>query len=137
MFQKTLNQGIAGDNIGVLLRGIQKNEIERGMVLAKPNSINACDEFYSEVYILTTKEGGRHTAIQKGYRPQFYIRTTDITGEIIHCFDNKNNELELVMPGDTVTFHIKLIIPIALESQTRFAIREGNRTIGSGLITKI
>ena len=136
MFQKTLDKGIAGDNIGVLLRGIEKVEVLRGMVLAKPGTITPHTTFEAEVYILKKEEGGRHTSIYKGYRPQFYVRTTDVTGELSH-FYSENQEIEMVMPGDNVRIQIELIVPIAMENGMRFAIREGGRTIGSGLITKI
>ena len=136
MFQKTLDSGMAGDNIGVLLRGVQKNEIVRGMVLAKPGSINPHSKFDAEVYILTKAEGGRHTAIFKGYRPQFYFRTTDVTGAISE-FSSEGEVIEMVMPGDNVTMSIELITPIAIEKGMRLAIREGGRTVGSGLVTNI
>jgi elongation factor Tu len=136
MFQKTLDSGMAGDNIGVLLRGIQKTEVLRGMVLAKPGSINPHTQFEAEVYILTKDEGGRHTAIFKGYRPQFYVRTTDVTGAISE-FSSEGNVVQMVMPGDNVTMKIELIAPIAIEKGMRLAIREGGRTVGSGLVTKI
>jgi elongation factor Tu len=130
MFKKQLEQGQAGDNAGVLLRGIEKNDIERGMVLAKPGSVTPHTEFDAEVYVLTKDEGGRHTPFFKGYKPQFYIRTTDVTGEIE--FDG-----EMVMPGDKVEMKVKLIQPIAIEAGLRFAIREGGRTVGAGVVSKI
>ena len=130
MFKKLLDQGQAGDNIGALLRGIEREEIERGQVLAKPGSITPHTEFESEVYVLTKDEGGRHTPFFKGYKPQFYIRTTDVTGECTF-------EQEMVMPGDTVKMAVKLIAPIAMEDGLRFAIREGGRTVGAGVVTKI
>lgn len=136
MFQKTLDKGLAGDNIGILLRGIQKNDVARGMVLSKPGSINPHTKFDAEVYILTKDEGGRHTAIFKGYRPQFYVRTTDVTGQISE-FSSEGSEVEMVMPGDNVSMRIELIAPIAVENGMRLAIREGGRTVGSGLVTKI
>lgn len=136
MFQKTLDKGMAGDNIGVLLRGVQKAEVLRGMVLSKPGSINPHTKFDAEVYILTKDEGGRHTAIFKGYRPQFYVRTTDVTGQISE-FSSEGESLEMVMPGDNVSMRIELIAPIAIENGMRLAIREGGRTVGSGLVTKI
>jgi elongation factor Tu len=136
MFQKTLDKGMAGDNIGILLRGVQKNDVLRGMVLAKPGSINPHTSFEAEVYILTKEEGGRHTAIFKGYRPQFYVRTTDVTGQIAE-FASEGAAVEMVMPGDNVTMKIELISPIAIENGMRLAIREGGRTVGSGLVTKI
>jgi elongation factor Tu len=136
MFQKTLDKGIAGDNIGALLRGIQKADVIRGMVLSKPGSIKPHTKFEAEVYILTEKEGGRHTSIYEGYRPQFYVRTTDVTGQIL-SFSAEGIQLDLVMPGDNVTMLIELISPIAIEYGMRLAIREGSRTVGSGLVTKI
>ncbi|OGL34872.1 translation elongation factor Tu [Candidatus Saccharibacteria bacterium RIFCSPHIGHO2_12_FULL_47_16b] len=132
MFKKNLDQGQAGDNVGVLLRGIERDDIERGQVLAKPGSITPHTEFDSEVYILTKEEGGRHTPFFKGYKPQFYFRTTDVTGEVELPADK-----EMVMPGDTVTFKVKLQAPIAMEQGLRFAIREGGRTVGAGVVTKI
>lgn len=136
MFQKILESGMAGDNIGILLRGVQKADISRGMVLAKPGSINPHTKFDAEVYILTKDEGGRHTAIFQGYRPQFYVRTTDVTGAINQFFSD-GEEVEMVMPGDNVTMRIELISPIAIENGMRLAIREGGRTVGSGLVTNI
>jgi elongation factor Tu len=136
MFQKTLDKGMAGDNIGVLLRGVQKTDVARGMVLSKPGSINPHTKFDAEVYILTKDEGGRHTAIFKGYRPQFYVRTTDVTGQIAE-FSSEGETIEMVMPGDNVSMRIELIAPIAIENGMRLAIREGGRTVGSGLVTKI
>jgi len=135
MFQKTLDKGFAGDNIGILLRGVQKTDITRGMVLAKPGSIKPHVKFEAEVYLLTKEEGGRNNPISKGYRPQFYVRTTDVTGEILKFTSDDENEK--AMPGDNITMTIKLISPIAIENGMRFAIREGGRTVGSGLITKI
>ena len=132
MFRKQLEQGEAGDNAGLLLRGIEREEIERGQVLAKAGSITPHTEFDAEVYILKKEEGGRHTPFFKGYKPQFYIRTTDVTGEIELPADR-----EMVMPGDNVTFHVKLGSEIALNEGTRFAIREGGRTVGAGVVTKI
>ena len=136
MFQNTLEKGMAGDNIGILLRGVQKADVLRGMVLSKPGSINPHTKFEAEVYILTKDEGGRHTAIFKGYRPQFYVRTTDVTGQISD-FTSEGETLEMVMPGDNVNMRIELISPIAIENGMRLAIREGGRTVGSGLVTKI
>jgi len=136
MFQKTLDKGMAGDNIGILLRGVQKTDVLRGMVLSKPGSIKPHTKFDAEVYILTKEEGGRHTAIFKGYRPQFYVRTTDVTGAILE-FTADGEAIEMVMPGDNVTMNIELIAPIAIENGMRLAIREGGRTVGSGLVTKI
>ncbi|HXR50224.1 MAG TPA: elongation factor Tu [Verrucomicrobiae bacterium] len=132
MFKKNLDQGQAGDNVGILLRGIERDDIERGQVLAKPGSITPHTEFDSEVYILTKEEGGRHTPFFKGYKPQFYFRTTDVTGEVELPADK-----EMVMPGDTVTFKVKLLAPIAMEQGLRFAIREGGRTVGAGVVTKV
>lgn len=131
-FKKSLDQGQAGDNAGILLRGIERDDIERGQVLAKPGTITPHTEFDSEVYILTKEEGGRHTPFFKGYKPQFYFRTTDVTGEVELPADK-----EMVMPGDTVTFKVKLLAPIAMEQGLRFAIREGGRTVGAGVVTKI
>jgi len=132
MFRKLLDQGIAGDNVGCLLRGIQRDEIERGQVLAKPGSITPHTEFNAEVYVLKKEEGGRYTPFFKGYRPQFYIRTMDITGEI-----ELPAGVEMVMPGDNIKMGVRLISPIALEAGSRFAIREGGRTVGAGVITEI
>jgi elongation factor Tu len=132
MFKKNLDRGQAGDNVGILLRGIEREDIERGQVLAKPGTITPHTEFDSEVYILTKEEGGRHTPFFKGYKPQFYFRTTDVTGEVELPADK-----EMVMPGDTVTFKVKLLQPIAMEDGLRFAIREGGRTVGAGVVTKI
>ncbi len=132
MFKKNLDQGQAGDNAGILLRGIERDQIERGQVLAKPGSITPHTEFDAEVYILTKEEGGRHTPFFKGYKPQFYFRTTDVTGEVELPADK-----EMVMPGDTVTFKVKLLAPIAMEQGLNFAIREGGRTVGAGVVTKI
>lgn len=131
-FKKSLDQGQAGDNAGVLLRGIERDDIERGQVLAKPGSVTPHTEFESEVYILNKDEGGRHTPFFKGYKPQFYFRTTDVTGEVELPADK-----EMVMPGDTVTFKVKLLAPIAMDQGLRFAIREGGRTVGAGVVTKI
>jgi elongation factor Tu len=132
MFRKLLDDGQAGDNVGLLLRGIEKNEIERGMVLAKAGSITPHTEFNAEVYVLTKEEGGRHTPFFKGYRPQFYFRTTDVTGSV-----ELPEGVEMVMPGDNIQMRITLIIPIAMEEGLRFAIREGGRTVGAGVVTKI
>jgi elongation factor Tu len=132
MFRKMLEQGIAGDNVGCLLRGINRDEVERGQVLAKPGSITPHTEFKAEVYVLKKEEGGRHTPFFNGYRPQFYIRTMDITGEI-----ELPPGVEMVMPGDNVQMKVKLISPVALETGSRFAIREGGRTVGAGVITEI
>ncbi len=132
MFNKSLDQGEAGDNAGLLLRGTKKDEVERGQVLAKPGTVNPHTEFEAEVYILSKEEGGRHKPFFKGYKPQFYIRTTDVTGEV-----ELPENVEMVMPGDTVNIKAKLISPIALEEKQRFAIREGGRTVGAGVISKI
>jgi elongation factor Tu len=131
-FKKSLDQGQAGDNAGILLRGIERDDIERGQVLAKPGTITPHTEFDSEVYILTKEEGGRHTPFFKGYKPQFYFRTTDVTGEVELPADK-----EMVMPGDTITFKVKLLAAIAMEQGLRFAIREGGRTVGAGVVTKV
>ena len=132
MFRKLLDDGQAGDNVGLLLRGIDKKDVERGMVLAKPGSIPPHTKFEAEVYVLTKDEGGRHTPFFKGYRPQFYFRTTDVTGSI-----ELPAGTEMVMPGDNIQMTIELITPIAMEEQLRFAIREGGRTVGAGVVTKI
>ncbi len=131
-FKKNLNQGQAGDNAGILLRGIEREQVERGQVLAKPGSITPHTEFDAEVYILKKEEGGRHTPFSKGYKPQFYFRTTDVTGEVELPADK-----ELVIPGDTLTFKVKLLAPIAMEQGLNFAIREGGKTVGAGVVTKI
>jgi elongation factor Tu len=132
MFRKLLDQGQAGDNVGLLLRGVEKHEIERGMVLAKGGSITPHTQFEAEVYVLTKEEGGRHTPFFKGYRPQFYFRTTDVTGSV-----ELPAGVEMVMPGDNIQMTIELIIPIAMDDGLRFAIREGGRTVGAGVVTKI
>jgi len=137
MFQKTLDQGMAGDNVGILIRGIQKTEIERGMVLAKPNSITPHKKFEAEVYILKKDEGGRHTGFFIGYRPQFYVRTTDVTGTIIQMVGDDGDIAQMVMPGDRIKMTAELINPIAIEQGMRFAIREGGRTVGAGVVSKI
>jgi elongation factor Tu len=137
MFQKTLDEGVAGDNVGILLRGVQKNEIERGMVLAKPGTITPHTKFESEVYILTKEEGGRHTPFFSGYRPQFYVRTTDVTGQILSFTADDGTNVEMVMPGDRIKMNAQLISAIAIEEGMRFAIREGGRTIGAGVVSKI
>jgi len=137
MFQKTLDEGIAGDNIGILLRGIQKNDIQRGMVLAEPGTITPHTQFEAEVYILTKEEGGRHTPFFPGYRPQFYVRTTDVTGTISKFTADDGSEAEMVMPGDRIKMSAELINPIAIEQGMRFAIREGGRTVGAGVVSKI
>ena len=132
MFNKNLDEGRAGDNAGILLRGTKKEDVERGQVLAKPGTVTPHTEFDAEIYILSKEEGGRHTPFFKGYKPQFYIRTTDVTGEV-----ELPEKTEMVMPGDTVSLGIKLGAPIALEEQQRFAIREGGKTVGAGVVTKI
>ena len=137
MFQKTLDEGLAGDNVGVLLRGVQKTDIERGMVLAKPGSITPHTKFKSEVYILKKEEGGRHTPFFPGYRPQFYVRTTDVTGTIDAFTADDGTDAEMVMPGDRIKMSVSLINPIAIEKGMRFAIREGGRTVGAGVVSEI
>ncbi|RMG13211.1 MAG: elongation factor Tu [Cyanobacteria bacterium J055] len=137
MFQKTLDEGMAGDNVGLLLRGIQKDQIERGMVLAKPGSINPHTKFEAEVYILAKEEGGRHTPFFPGYRPQFYVRTTDVTGTIAAFTADDGSAAEMVMPGDRIKMTVELICPVAIEDGMRFAIREGGRTVGAGVVSKI
>lgn len=137
MFQKTLDEGVAGDNVGLLLRGLQKNEIERGMVLSKPGTITPHNKFESEVYILTKEEGGRHTPFFTGYRPQFYVRTTDVTGQILQFTADDGSKSVMVMPGDRIKMTAGLISLIAIEEGMRFAIREGGRTIGAGVVSKI
>jgi elongation factor Tu len=132
MFRKLLDQGEAGDNVGVLLRGIKKEDVERGMVLAKPGSITPHTKFKAEAYVLTKEEGGRHTPFFKGYRPQFYFRTTDVTGVVTLA-----EGVEMVMPGDNMTCTVELITPIAMDKGLRFAIREGGRTVGAGVITEV
>ncbi len=132
MFNKQLDQGLAGDNAGILLRGTRKEDVHRGQVLAKSGSVTPHTEFEAEVYVLTKDEGGRHTPFLTGYKPQFYVRTTDVTGEVTLA-----SGTEMVMPGDTVTFKVKLVAPIALEDKTRFAVREGGKTVGAGVVTKI
>ncbi|MDJ0662740.1 MAG: elongation factor Tu [Crocosphaera sp.] len=137
MFQKTLDEGMAGDNVGILLRGIKKEDIERGMVIAKPGSITPHTQFEGEVYVLTKEEGGRHTPFFKNYRPQFYVRTTDVTGTIQDYTADDGSAVEMVMPGDRIKMTVELINPIAIEQGMRFAIREGGRTIGAGVVSKI
>ena len=132
MFNKTLDEGIAGDNVGCLLRGVKREEIERGQVLARPGSITPHTKFEAEVYVLSKEEGGRHTPFFSGYRPQFYFRTTDVTGSL-----NLLGGAEMCMPGDNVKLAVELINPIAMDENVRFAIREGGRTVGSGVVTKI
>ncbi len=132
MFNKLLDEGLAGDNVGILLRGLKKEDVERGQVLAKPGSVTPHTEFEAEVYILSKEEGGRHTPFFTGYKPQFYIRTTDVTGDVTLAAGT-----EMVMPGDTVNVNVKLISPVALEEKQRFAIREGGKTVGAGVVIKI
>ena len=132
MFQKLLDEVQAGDNVGILLRSLKKEDVERGQIIAKPGSVTPHTEFTAEVLILSKEEGGRHTPFFTGYKPQFYIRTTDVTGEVTLA-----EGVEMVMPGDTVTFTVKLIAPVALEEKQRFAIREGGKTVGAGVVTKI
>lgn len=132
MFQKVLDEAIAGDNVGALLRGLKKEDVERGQVISKPGTVTPHTEFEVEVYVLSKEEGGRHTPIFAGYKPQFYIRTTDVTGEITLA-----QGTEMVMPGDTAKFTVKLVAPVALEEKQRFAIREGGKTVGAGVVTKI
>jgi elongation factor Tu len=132
MFNKLLDEGMAGDNVGILLRGLKKEDVERGQVVAKPGSVTPHTDFQAEVYVLSKEEGGRHTPFFKGYKPQFYIRTTDVTGEV-----TLPEGTEMVMPGDTVSVSVKLISPVALEEKQRFAIREGGKTVGAGVVTKI
>ena len=132
MFQKILDEGQAGDNVGILLRGLKKEDVERGQVLAKPGSVTPHTEFTAEVYVLSKEEGGRHTPFFKGYKPQFYFRTTDVTGEV-----TLGEGIEMIMPGDTANVTVKLISPVALEDRQRFAIREGGKTVGAGVVTKI
>ena len=132
MFRKTLDEAQAGDNIGVLLRGVEKNEVERGQVLAAPKSITSHTKFEAQTYILNKEEGGRHTPFFEGYRPQFYFRTTDVTGDV-----TLPEGVEMVMPGDNLKLTAKLIVPIAMEEGLRFAIREGGHTVGAGVVSKI
>ena len=137
MFQKTLDESVAGDNVGVLLRGMQKDDIERGMVLAKPGTITPHTKFEAQVYVLKKEEGGRHTPFFPGYRPQFYVRTTDVTGKIESFISDDGDEATMVMPGDRVKMVVELIQPVAIEDGMRFAIREGGRTVGAGVVSKI
>ena len=132
MFKKTLDEGQAGDNVGLLLRGIERDELQRGQVLAKPNSVKPGTQFRAEVYVLSKEEGGRHTPFYAGYRPQFYLRTTDVTGAI-----KLPQGVEMIMPGDNVNIDVELITPIAIERGQRFAIREGGHTVGAGAITEV
>jgi len=137
MFQKTLDEGVAGDNVGVLLRGVEKNDLERGQVVCKPGSITPHTKFEAEVYVLSKEEGGRHTPFFKGYRPQFYIRTTDVTGSILNLLSEDGSEAEMCMPGDNIKMTVELHSPIAMEDSLRFAIREGGKTVGAGVVVKI
>jgi elongation factor Tu len=137
MFQKTMDEGIAGDNVGVLLRGIEKTDLERGQVVCKPGSITPHTKFEAEVYVLSQVEGGRHTPFFKGYRPQFYFRTTDVTGSVLNLLSEDNSEAEMCMPGDNIKMTVELQTPIAMEESLRFAIREGGKTVGAGVVTKI
>jgi elongation factor Tu len=132
MFRKLLDEGMAGDNIGALLRGLKREEVERGQVLAKPGSITPHTKFKGQVYVLTKEEGGRHTPFFNGYRPQFYFRTTDVTGTV-----KLPDKVEMVMPGDNITMEVELITPIAMEKELRFAIREGGRTVGAGFVAEV
>lgn len=133
MFRRLLDEGQAGDNVGVLLRGTKREEVERGQVLAKPGTITPHTMFEAEIYVLSKEEGGRHTPFLKGYRPQFYFRTTDVTGEVLSLPE----DVEMVMPGDNVKVTVKLIAPVAMNEGLRFAVREGGRTVGAGVVTKI
>ncbi|MHC4308538.1 MAG: elongation factor Tu [Planctomycetota bacterium] len=137
MFNKTLNEGQAGDNIGLLLRGVEKKDLERGQVVAAPGSITPHTKFHSEVYVLTKEEGGRHTPFFSGYRPQFYFRTTDVTGSVHALMSREGKTAEMCMPGDNIAMEVEIIAPIAMEEGLRFAIREGGRTVGAGVVTKI
>ena len=137
MFNKTLDSGQAGDNVGVLLRGVEKNELERGQVLAAPKSITPHTHFSSEVYVLSKEEGGRHTPFFANYRPQFYFRTTDVTGSIKGLTSPEGTSAEMCMPGDNIRMEVELITPIAMDEGLRFAIREGGKTVGAGVVTKI
>ncbi|MBI3573959.1 elongation factor Tu, partial [Candidatus Kaiserbacteria bacterium] len=132
MFNKSLQEGMAGDNAGVLLRGTKKEDVHRGQVLAKPGTVTPHTDFEAEVYVLAKEEGGRHTPFFTGYKPQFYVRTTDVTGDV-----TLPDGVEMVMPGDTTKFKVKLVAPVALEEQQRFAIREGGKTVGAGVVTKV
>ncbi len=137
MFNKTLNEGQAGDNVGLLLRGVEKKELERGQVVAAPGSITPHTKFHAEVYVLTKEEGGRHTPFFAGYKPQFYFRTTDITGSVLGLMSREGKSAEMCMPGDNIAMEVEIIAPIAMEEGLRFAIREGGRTVGAGVVTKI
>ena len=137
MFQKTLEIGEAGENVGVLLRGVEKTDLERGQVICKPGSITPHTKFEAEVYVLSKDEGGRHTPFFKNYRPQFYFRTTDVTGSVLNLLSEDNSEAEMCMPGDNIKMVVELHTPIAMEQNLRFAIREGGKTVGAGVVTKI
>jgi elongation factor Tu len=137
MFNKTLNEGQAGDNIGLLLRGVEKKDLERGQVIAAPGSITPHTKFEAEVYVLTKEEGGRHTPFFAGYKPQFYFRTTDVTGGVLALKSREGKTAEMCMPGDNIAMEVEIISPIAMEEGLRFAIREGGRTVGAGVVTKI
>src|SRR5271169_556745 len=136
-FQKTLDEGQAGDNVGVLLRGVEKTDLERGQVVCKPGSITPHTKFEAEVYVPSKDEGGRHTPFFKGYRPQFYFRTTDVTGSVLNLLSEDNSEAEMCMPGDNIKMTVELHTPVAMEANLRFAIREGGKTVGAGVVTKI
>jgi elongation factor Tu len=137
MFNKTMDEGLAGDNVGLLLRGVEKKDLERGQVIAKPGSITPHTHFMSEVYVLTKEEGGRHTPFFPGYRPQFYFRTTDVTGTVKTLMSRDGKAAEMCMPGDNIAAEVEIISPIAMEEGLRFAIREGGRTVGAGVVTKV
>jgi elongation factor Tu len=137
MFNKTLGEGEAGDNVGLLLRGVEKKDLERGQVIVKPGSITPHTKFDAEVYVLSKDEGGRHTPFFAGYKPQFYFRTTDITGQVLALKAEDGSKAEMCMPGDNITMEVEIINPIAMEDGLRFAIREGGRTVGAGVVTKI
>jgi elongation factor Tu len=137
MFNKTLNEGQAGDNIGLLLRGVEKKDLERGQVIAIPGSITPHTKFQAEVYVLSKEEGGRHTPFFAGYKPQFYFRTTDVTGGVKALMSREGKSAEMCMPGDNIAMEVEIIAPIAMEAGLRFAIREGGRTVGAGVVTKI
>jgi elongation factor Tu len=137
MFNKTLDDGQAGDNVGLLLRGVEKKELERGQVVAAPGSITPHTKFHSEVYVLTKEEGGRHTPFFANYKPQFYFRTTDVTGSVLGLMSREGKSAEMCMPGDNIAMEVEIIAPIAMEDGLRFAIREGGRTVGAGVVTKV
>jgi elongation factor Tu len=137
MFNKTMDEGLAGDNVGLLLRGVEKKDLERGQVIAAPGSITPHTKFMSEVYVLTKEEGGRHTPFFPGYKPQFYFRTTDVTGTVKVLQSRDGKAAEMCMPGDNIAAEVEIISPIAMEEGLRFAIREGGRTVGAGVVTKV